>query len=80
MTIHKPAAKHVDQARKVEEFRNFHRNDSHMPPTMQIQKICYFQKQHEFNFEKAIDVSKNYSGFVKSQKTAIDWNDLFSLF
>ena len=43
-------------------------------------KIFYFQKQHQFDFEKAIKESKNYSGFIESKKQSIDWKELFSLF
>ena len=43
-------------------------------------KICYYQTQNEFDFEKAIDESKKYSGFVESKKESMDWKELFSLF
>jgi len=43
-------------------------------------KICYSQKQSEFDFEKAIKESENYSGFVEFKKAEIDWKELFSLF
>lgn len=44
------------------------------------QKICYSQEQHQFDFEKAIKESKNYSGFIKSEKEPLNWAELFSLF
>ena len=43
-------------------------------------QICYHQQQHQFDFEKAIKESKNYSGFIESKKQSIDWRELFSLF
>ena len=46
----------------------------------QQKKICYFQKQNEFDFEKGIKESENYTGFVKSKKEVANWEQLFSLF
>ena len=43
-------------------------------------KICYYQKQNEFDFEKAIIECKNYSGFINSKKTSVNWEELFALF
>lgn len=43
-------------------------------------KICYYQKQNEFNFEQAIHESKKYSGFSKINNRKPDWGALFSLF
>ena len=43
-------------------------------------KICYYQKQNEFNFEQAIHESKKYSGFSKMNNRKPDWEALFSLF
>ena len=43
-------------------------------------KICYFQKQHEFDFKKAIVESKKYSGFIDSTTSSTDWKKLFSIF
>ena len=44
------------------------------------QKICYMQKQSEFNFGKGVMESKNYSGFCNSNKSEKNWEELFSLF
>ena len=43
-------------------------------------KICYFQKQHEFDFEKGIIESQKYSGFIDSNTCSTNWEKLFSLF
>ena len=43
-------------------------------------KICYFQKQHEFDFEKGIIESLKYSGFIDSNTCSTNWKKLFSLF
>jgi len=43
-------------------------------------KICYYQKQNEFDFEKAIMEVRKYSGFSEIKKDATDWEELFSLF
>tara|TARA_B100001142_G_scaffold329022_1_gene390835 strand:- start:1634 stop:2683 length:1050 start_codon:yes stop_codon:yes gene_type:complete len=43
-------------------------------------KLCYYQEQHQFDFEKAIIECKNYSGFIESKKGLVDWQELFSLF
>ena len=42
--------------------------------------ICFAQKQSKFDFEKAINKSKNYSGFSKRNSTLINWEELFRLF
>jgi len=42
--------------------------------------ICYSQKQSEFNFEKAITESKNFSGFERLKQATTNWEELFSLF
>ena len=42
--------------------------------------ICFAQKQNEFDFEKAITESKNYTGFSAIKTTNTDWENLFSLF
>jgi uncharacterized protein (TIGR00661 family) len=42
--------------------------------------ICFSQKQSKFDFEKAINESKNYSGFSKKDDTVVDWKELFMLF
>tara|TARA_B110000003_G_C16602064_1_gene516042 strand:+ start:120 stop:701 length:582 start_codon:yes stop_codon:yes gene_type:complete len=43
-------------------------------------KICFFQKQNKFNFDLAINESKNYSGFTRKERQETDWKKLFSLF
>ena len=43
-------------------------------------KICYSQKQDQFDFEKGIIESKKYSGFVESKNQKTDWGNLFSIF
>ena len=43
-------------------------------------RICYFQNQHEFDFEKGIIESKKYSGFAEFKKESKNWKELFSLF
>lgn len=43
-------------------------------------KICYIQKQSEFNLPLAIKNSKKYTGFIASKKQETDWGKLFSLF
>ena len=42
--------------------------------------ICYTQKQSDFNFEIAIEESKNYTGFNKEINSETDWASLFRLF
>lgn len=42
--------------------------------------ICFAQKQNEFDFEKAINESNNYTGFSAIKTTNTDWEKLFSLF
>ena len=42
--------------------------------------ICFAQKQSEFDFEKAINESKNYSGFSRASNTLTNWEKLFMLF
>ena len=43
-------------------------------------KICYYQEQRQFDFEKAIIESKKYTGFSKVKMPVSDWEKLFSLF
>ena len=43
-------------------------------------KICYSQKQEEFNFTKGVAESKHYSGFSKLKKSPENWKKLCSLF
>ncbi len=43
-------------------------------------KICYFQKQHEFDFEKGINEYKSFTGFKKHTNGATNWKKLFNLF
>ncbi|MAU36071.1 MAG: glycosyltransferase [Flavobacteriales bacterium] len=43
-------------------------------------KICYFQKQKEFNFEKGLKECKNYSGFKKLNHDSINWGELLNVF
>ncbi len=43
-------------------------------------KICYSQKQTDFNFEKGINESKKYKGFKNTFNEKTKWEDLFSLF
>ncbi len=47
---------------------------------LSAKKICYSQKQHEFDFEKGIIESKKYSGFLDVHPSSTDWKKLFSLF
>lgn len=42
--------------------------------------ICYTQKQSDFNFEIAVEESKNYTGFNKEINSETDWASLFRLF
>ena len=42
-------------------------------------KICYYQKQENFDLNKALNKSKSYRGFSKIE-TKIEWESLFSLF
>lgn len=42
--------------------------------------ICFSQKQAEFDFEKAIEESKNYTGFSGLNHSTPNWEELFSLF
>ena len=42
--------------------------------------ICFAQKQSKFDFEKAINKSKNYSGFSKKNSILTNWEELFRLF
>ena len=42
--------------------------------------ICYYQKQCQFDFDKAIEKSKEYTGFRKIKHPKTDWEGLFSLF
>ena len=44
------------------------------------ERICFAQKQNNFDFEKAINESKDYSGFAKSNHTVPDWKELFMIF
>ena len=43
-------------------------------------KICYSQKQQQFDFEKGLIESKKYSGFFESKTKKTDWDNLFSVF
>ncbi len=43
-------------------------------------KVFYYQKQQQFDFEKAIIESQKYRGFVKSKNQDPNWKKLFSLF
>ena len=42
--------------------------------------ICYSQNQSDFNFEIAVEESKNYTGFNKEINSETDWPSLFRLF
>ena len=42
--------------------------------------ICYTQNQSEFNFEIALEKSKNYTGFNTEINSKTDWASLFRLF
>ena len=44
------------------------------------ERICFAQKQNNFDFEKAINESKNYSGFSRASNTLTNWEKLFMLF
>ena len=52
----------------------------YLAKTFSQKKICYYQKQNEFDFEKAIIECKNFSGFINSKKTSVNWEKLFTLF
>ena len=41
---------------------------------------CYTQKQSDFNFEIAVEESKNYTGFNIEINSKTDWTSLFRLF
>ena len=43
-------------------------------------RICYSQKQSNFNFELALKESKNYNGFSTSDNRTTNWENLFLLF
>ncbi len=43
-------------------------------------KVCYSQKQKDFNFELAINEVKKFSGFTIKKYEETDWEKLFSLF
>ena len=43
-------------------------------------KICYFQEQNNFDFDKGITESKKYTGFSIKENVKHDWDELFSLF
>jgi len=43
-------------------------------------RICYSQKQSDFNFELAIKESKKYNGFATSDNRNTNWENLFLLF
>ena len=43
-------------------------------------RICYSQKQSDFNFELAIKESKKYNGFATSDNRNTNWKNLFLLF
>ena len=42
--------------------------------------ICYTQKQSDFNFEIAVEESKNYTGFNTEINSKTNWPSLFQLF
>ena len=42
--------------------------------------ICYTQNQNDFNFEIALEKSKNYTGFNTEINSKTDWTSLFALF
>jgi uncharacterized protein (TIGR00661 family) len=42
--------------------------------------ICYTQKQSDFNFEIAVEESKNYTGFNTEINSETNWPSLFRLF
>jgi len=42
--------------------------------------ICYTQNQSDFNFEIAVEKSKNYTGFNTEINSKTDWASLFGLF
>jgi len=46
---------------------------------LEKKKICFYQKQKEFNLKEAINISKKYSGFSSSvtENKLIVWNNLF---
>ena len=52
----------------------------YLATNLQQKGICYSQKQVNFDFEKAINESKKYSGFIALKKTSTNWEKLFSLF
>ena len=43
-------------------------------------KVCYSQKQKDFDFELAINEIKKFSGFTTKKYQQTDWEKLFSLF
>ena len=43
-------------------------------------KICYYQNQDQFDFEKGIMESKKFAGFSKLNTPKTNWEELFSLF
>lgn len=43
-------------------------------------RICFAQNQNEFDFDKAIAESRNYTGFSTIKTATTDWESLFSLF
>ena len=43
-------------------------------------RICYSQKQSNFNFELALKESKGYNGFSTSDNRNTNWENLFLLF
>ena len=42
--------------------------------------ICYSQNQSDFNFEIAVEESKNYTGFNTEINSETNWPSLFRLF
>ena len=42
--------------------------------------ICYYQKQSQFDFEKALKESQKFTGFLKKENQKTNWKNLFDLF
>ncbi len=45
-----------------------------------LKNICYYQKQSQFDFEKALKESQKFTGFLKTENQKTDWKNLFGLF
>ena len=52
----------------------------YLAENLKKKKICYYQKQQNFNLNNAIEESKKYTGFSKIKNKKPDWQELFSLF